>query len=47
LARLVLKSQHRGNTPGRQTMLDKFETAAFTLGFIATGFLTFVVLPLA
>jgi hypothetical protein len=30
-----------------KTMASKIETFAFALGFIATGFLTFVALPLA
>jgi hypothetical protein len=32
---------------GRQTMTAKFEALAFTIGFLATGFLTLVALPLA
>jgi hypothetical protein len=28
-------------------MANKFETLAFAIGFLATGFLTFVALPLA
>jgi hypothetical protein len=30
-----------------KTMASKIETLAFAIGFIATGFLTFVALPLA
>jgi hypothetical protein len=48
LARLVLHERHRDSPdPGRQTMTAKFEALAFTLGFLATGFLTLVALPLA
>jgi hypothetical protein len=31
----------------RRTMLQKFEGIAFAVGFIATGFLTLMAIPLA
>ena len=49
LARLLLSSGQQGMNPnGVKTMsVAKFETLAFAIGFIATGFLTLVALPLA
>ncbi len=49
LARLMLKLSGTGVilVQGVKIMASKFETFAFAFGFIATGFLTFVALPLA
>lgn len=41
LARLMLSRGHRGKPAGRVEM-EKFESFAFAIGFIATGLLTLV-----
>jgi hypothetical protein len=41
LARLMLSKGHRGKPTGRPKM-EKFESFAFAIGFIATGLLTLV-----
>jgi hypothetical protein len=46
LARLVLGDRRRGFRSGSRTMA-KVEALAFSVGFIMTGFLTLVALPLA
>ena len=47
LARLLLSIRRRGfSLQGAETMA-KIETLAFAVGFIMTGFLTLVALPLA
>src|SRR5207253_4552834 len=48
LARVLLSFGQQGFEKGSGTMtISKFESFAFAIGFIATGFLTFVALPLA
>jgi hypothetical protein len=42
LARLVLKRRHRGKCLQGVSEMEKFETFAFAIGFIATGLLTLV-----
>jgi len=42
LARLVLERGHRGKPPSGRVHMDKFESFAFAIGFIATGFLALV-----
>jgi hypothetical protein len=42
LARLVLDIRHRGKSPVRESKMEKFESFAFAIGFIATGLLTLV-----
>ena len=39
LARLMLSRDHGGQTPGRMDM-ERFESLAFAVAFIATGLLT-------
>ena len=41
LARLVLRKRHRGRFPRRVDM-DRFESFAFAIGFVATALLTLV-----
>jgi len=41
LARLVLRERHRGRFPRRVDM-DRFESFAFAIGFVATALLTLV-----
>jgi hypothetical protein len=48
LARLLLRNGQQGVQKGVSLMhVSKFETFAFMAGFIATGFLTLVAMPLA
>ena len=47
LARLMLLVRHRGFALLRRQTMAKFEAMAFTFGFVLTGLLTFVALPLA
>jgi hypothetical protein len=48
LARLMLLSSHQGFPAFRRGKMDKFETLAFAIAFIATGLLTFVAsMPIA
>ena len=48
LARLMLLLPHQGFSAFRRGKMDKFETLAFAVAFIATGFLTFVAsMPIA
>lgn len=47
LARLMLKDRHRGIVFDGVTIMQKFETFAFSAGLILTGFLSLVALPLA
>ena len=42
LARLVLERGHRGKPPSGRIQMDKFESFAFAIGFIATGLLALV-----
>jgi len=42
LARLVLDIRHRGEPPSGRASMEKFESFAFAIGFIATGLLTLV-----
>ena len=42
LARLMLLLPHQGFPRSGRGKMDKFEALAFAVGFIATGFLTFV-----
>jgi hypothetical protein len=41
------EARDRGFPVQRSKMMEKFEALAFAVGFIATGFLTLVALPLA
>jgi hypothetical protein len=48
LARLMLLLPHQGFQGSGRGKMDKFEALAFAVGFIATGFLTFVAsMPIA
>jgi hypothetical protein len=47
LARLMLGKERRGTTRNGSKTMQKFETLAFAAGFILTGLLSFVALPLA
>jgi hypothetical protein len=48
LARVLLRNGQQGVQKGVQIMsVSKFETFCFMAGFIATGFLSLVALPLA
>lgn len=47
LARLMLIVRHRDNPCSGRVIMAKFETLAFTVGFILTGFLSLVAVPLA
>ena len=47
MARLMLIDWHRGKHASGRMIMAKFETLAFTVCFVLTGFLSLVAVPLA
>jgi hypothetical protein len=42
LARLMLSRRHRGKPPSGRAEMEKFESFAFAIGFVACGLLALV-----